>query len=458
MARIASRPIARVAPRLLAPVDIAPLVWFRIAFGTLMFVEMRRYFANDWVRALYVEPRFHFTYLGFDWVRPWSGDGMFLHFGLLAACAALIAIGAYYRVAAALFCVGFTYVFLLDAALYQNHLYLICLLSFLLVFVPAHRAASVDALVHPDSQTETVPAWALWLLRAQLGIVYTFAGLAKLNGDWLRGEPTRLFLARGRDVGMLEPVLAPLLDHPWAPYVVNYGGLLLDLTIVPLLLWRRTRALAVPLALLFHSTNSLLFPIGIFPWLMIAALPLLLPPASSRRVAGRLRPPGPAAPSPARPPPRLVSALLLSYLALQLLVPLRHLLYPGNPSWTGEGDRFAWRMMLDLKEGAVVFAVEDPVDGGQREVDPRGELAPWQVEKLAIRPDLILQYAHHLRDAPRPAGRPPPRVFAVAAVALNGRPARPLVDPAVDLAAQSRSLAPTGWVPPLTEPLPAPVD
>ena len=38
--------------------------------------------------------------------------------------------------------------------------------------------------------------------------------------------------------------------------------------------------------------------------------------------------------------------LVVLFLGIQFLLPLRHLLYPGNVNWTEEGFRFAWRVML----------------------------------------------------------------------------------------------------------------
>ena len=40
-----------------------------------------------------------------------------------------------------------------------------------------------------------MPLGAVWLVRAQVGIVYVFVGLAKLNADWLlHGDPLRMWL------------------------------------------------------------------------------------------------------------------------------------------------------------------------------------------------------------------------------------------------------------------------
>ncbi len=194
--------------RLFAPVDIASLVFFRIAFGTIMAVEVLRYFYHGWIRRYYIDPTYHFSYYGFEWVQPWPGIGMYLHFIALGALAICIAYGFWYRVSTVLFFLGFTYVFLLDQANYLNHFYLIVLISFLMIFIPAHRSFSVDALERPQLRSETAPAWALWVLMAQMAIVYFYGGLAKLNDDWLRGEPIRTWLASRMDFPVIGPLFA----------------------------------------------------------------------------------------------------------------------------------------------------------------------------------------------------------------------------------------------------------
>src|SRR5688572_22319484 len=104
-------PLERITRALWQPVDIASLVFFRIAFGLIMVWEVYRYFAMDRVRRYYIQPEFFFSYFGFDWVKPWPGDGMHLHFVVLGLLGLFIALGLFYRVSAVLFFLGFTYVF-----------------------------------------------------------------------------------------------------------------------------------------------------------------------------------------------------------------------------------------------------------------------------------------------------------------------------------------------------------
>jgi vitamin K-dependent gamma-carboxylase len=441
----------------------------------IMVWEVWRHFVHGWIQSDYIDPRYHFTYYGFGWIHPWPGNGMYVHFLALGVLAACIAVGFCYRVSTVLFFLGYTYVFLQDQALYMNHFYLIALISFLLIFVPAHRSFSVDALLRPQIRSETVPAWTLWMLAAQMGIAYFYGGLAKLNGDWLRGEPMRSFLGTNTDF----PVIGGMFTDERMVYFFSYGGLLFDLLIVPFMLWRRTRLVAFAIALAFHLTNSQLFNIGVFPWLAIAATTLFFSPSWPRRFVGFLRglwrsPMQPAlereheeqetreqaasgVPTRLRRRQWIAISLLGIFFAVQLLVPLRHFLYPGNASWTYEGHRFAWRMMLrSAAPGVAVFHVTDPESGRTWDVDPRNYLTARQMIQLVNYPDMVLQFSHMIADDMRAKGHEQVEVRATVLSSLHRRDYQNLVDPTVDLAKQPRTLAPASWIVPLKEPLPPP--
>lgn len=446
--------------RLFAPVDISSLVVFRIAFGMIMLWEIWRYLNYGWIADLYIDPLYNFPYHGFEWVKPLPGiwmHGVFYALGLLAV---FIGLGLWYRLSAALFWLGFTYVFLLEKGHYLNHLYLACLVSFLMIFVPAHRSFSMDARRNPTLRSDAVPMWALALLVLQFSVVYIYGGLAKINGDWLRGEPMRTWLAHETHL----PIIGRWVTEEWMVYTISYGGLFLDLFAVPLLLWKRTRWYAVAALIIFHRLNAEMFSIGIFPTFAIAAIILFLPPDLPRRIATsfqhshvRLRATRAASAGNSdnashltfmqRPAiQRATVVFVVVYAAIQLLVPLRHFLYPGNPGWTDEGDRFAWRMMLHSKVGEIAFGITDPISGETWAVDPADYLTREQERYLVGQPDMILQFSHFLADQWRIDGHPNVEVRAFANVSLNGRERAPLVDPTVDLAAEEPSIMPAEWI------------
>jgi vitamin K-dependent gamma-carboxylase len=453
----------RLSVALFEPVDISFLVFFRIVFGGVMLWETYRYFTHGWISRYFVEPAVNFTYYGFSWVRPWPGSGMYIHFFVLGVAAACVMLGLLYRIAAPVLFLAFTYTFLLDQTRYLNHFYLVCLISFLMCFLPAERAFSVDALLRRKIRADVVPAWTLWLLRAQVGIPYFYGGIAKLNSDWVHGgEPMRIWLSPLTKI----PAFGHIFGSGWVVYSFVIGGLLLDLLVVPLLLWRRTRPFAFAAAVLFNLINAVIFEIGIFPWLMLGALLIFFPPDLLRRFARAFMSPGEqfdAEPSPRRvkrssypsllTSQKLVVGLLATYFAVQLFLPLRHYLYPGNVSWTEEGHNFAWHMKLRTKSGEAVFTVTHPASGQTWTIKPEEYLKSHQVTKMATKPDLILHFAHYLAELKRREGYENVEVRARAMVSLNGRQPQLLIDPNVDLAKEEVSLLPARWIVPLTTPL-----
>ena len=453
--------MSSLVKKLFAPVDICWLALFRILFGCVMLVEVGRYFAYGWVDVL-SSIEFNFTYYGFDWIKPWPGPGMHIHFAVLGVAAACVALGFCYRIAMPVFFLGFCYVFLLDETRYLNHFYLICLLSFLMIFMPAHRAWSLDAWLRPSLRSGVVPAWTLWLMRFQIGVPYVFGGIAKLSSDWLHGEPMRKWLAER----MSMPLISEYGREEWFVYSFVFGGLLLDLFVIPCLLWRRTRIPALCAVALFHDMNSVLFQIGIFPWLMLGATFIFFPPDAIRRFLGKM---GMAAahahaphheaaahllPAPGRR--ALAAGALAVYGAFQVLMPFRHLLYPLDVHWSEEGHRFAWHMKLRTKRGQVMFELFSPSTGQRWTVDPFTHLRHPSSWKMATHPDMILQYSHYLADQKRREGFADIEVRARALVSLNGRAPQDLINPATDLAKEPRTLAHADWILPLTEPLPSP--
>jgi vitamin K-dependent gamma-carboxylase len=447
----------RVCAALFEPVDISFLVFFRVLFGGIMLWEVYRYFTYGWIGRYFVEPALTFTYYGFSWVKPWPGRGMYIHFVVLGLAAACVMAGFLYRIAAPVFFLGFTYIFLLDQTRYLNHLYLVCLISFLMCFLPAERAFSVDALLRRRIRSDVVPAWTLWLLRVQVGIPYFFGGIAKLNSDWIHGgEPMRTWL---------RP-LGAFFAADWIVYGFVICGLLLDLFVVPLLLWRRTRLFAFAAAIAFNLINSVIFDIGIFPWLMLGALLIFFPPDLVRRFARAFMSPGEAFPdsesttvaessrrASVSTSQKVVASLLAAYLVVQLVLPFRHFLYPGNVSWTEEGHNFAWHMKLRTKEGEAVFTLTHPGSGQTWTIKPEDYLKSHQLMKMITKPDLILQFARYLADEKRREGYENVEVRAHVMVSLNGRQPQLLVDSNVDLTKEEVSLLPARWIMPLTTPL-----
>jgi len=451
----AAAPTPTLLQRLYAPVDIGLIVVFRVAFGACMVIEVGRYFAKSWIDRQFISPAFHFRYYGFEWVHVAPGNGMYVVFTLLGISAALMAIGFLYRIAATVFAVLFTWVFLIDQTWYLNHFYLISLLGWISILLPANRAWSVDAWLRPGIRSQTVPAWTLWLLRFQIAVPYVFGGIAKMQADWLSGVPMRIMMKDGAQY----PILGQQFDNETVILAFAWGGMFFDLLIVPALLWGPTRIPAYFAAVLFHASNARMFQIGIFPLVMVAASMIFFPP---EWLAPEPKD-GAAAPKKTEPtvlPPvtgrqKLFMAFLGVYLLWQCLMPFRHWLYPGDVNWTEEGHRFSWHMKLRVKTGTTTFRATDA--NGQELTTftkPKDLLIQRQVDLLGERPDFVLQYAHLIAKELSDRGHPDAKVYADSNVVLNGRKSQPMIDPEVDLSKVPRTLGHNTWIVPLYEPRP----
>ncbi|MEZ4324460.1 MAG: HTTM domain-containing protein [Polyangiales bacterium] len=479
--------VTRLRERLVREVDIASLAVFRVLFFGLMCISSLRFMAEGWVERCFVLPSFFFHYWGASGVQVLSPSAMMALHVTMAVSAALACVGLCYRLAAPVFLCSFVYVELCDVSNYLNHYYQAALLTLLFAFVPAHRALSLDARLRPKLRRATVPAWCVYLLRFQVGVVYVFAGLAKAQPDWLlHGQPLGIWLAARLET----PVLGPLFALPMTPLLMSWAGFLFDSTIVVWLSWRRTRAAAYVAVIVFHALTHVLFHIGIFPFLMMLSAPIFFDPSWPRWLAARLAAPlrtlgvrtssapgssrgedasatrddaatragvgGPAAPGgaettsgPAVLAP-LATAALCAYAALQVLLPLRTHLYGGNVLWHEQGMRYSFRVMVRSKTGAVTYRVRASDLVNEQIVEPCHYLNALQEREMAGQPDLILQLAHRIADDYRARGHRDVEVRADVFVSLNGRPRARMIDPEADLASIPDGLGPATYI------LPAP--
>lgn len=441
---------------LFRPVPAAGLAAFRTLFGLVMCVGLARFTMLGWVEEVFVRPTYFFKYDGFDWTVVWDRPWLYAHFIATAGAALFVAIGLFYRVAAAVFFLGFTYIQLLDVTTYLNHYYLVVLLSAWMVVLPLHRGWSVDALRRPELRQDVLPAWALYLLRFQVGVVYVYASLAKLHPDWLlHAQPLGIWLAARTET----PIVGPLLALPITAYVMSWAGFLYDLSIPFALLWHRTRAAAYGAVLAFHFFTWVFFDIGMFPFIMVAATTVFFDPQWPVRLLRR--PASPVSGAGLRPVTpvrrRLVAGILAGYCAVQIAVPARHWLYPGDVLWNELGMRFAWKVLVREKNGSLTYHVRQRASGRTWQVNPLEYLDWRQYSDMSGQPDLIVQLGKHIAHDFERRKLGPVAVRVESWVSLNGRRPALLIDPTVDLTTIGPNVDPSTWIRPSPEgpPLPA---
>jgi hypothetical protein len=438
--------------------EAAPLAAFRVFFGIMMFSSILRFWSFGWIDKLYLQPQFHFSFYGFEWVKP-LGVYTYLIFFICALSAILIALGLWYRLAISIFWLSFTYIELMDKTTYLNHYYFISVLSFLLIFLPAQRYFSVDAYRRPEIASKLIPRYSIDAIKALLFIVYFYAGLAKINSDWLlEAQPLATWLPGKYDLALI----GSLLEQTWLHYTFSWGGMLYDLSIPFLLLYKPTRNFAFVLVVIFHVLTRILFPIGMFPYIMIVCALIFFDASFHQRILKFIKNIFRLPSLPAHLPTsnakrntafeKLQIGFITLLLISQILIPWRHLFYPGELFWHEQGFRFSWRVMLMEKAGYTNFKIHDPQTGETFQVDNQQFLSAFQEKQMSFQPDFILEYAHFLEDHFRSSeNRGDLQIYAESYVALNGRPSQVYINPKIDLSQEKRSWAPKTWILPFND-------
>lgn len=437
-------------------VDNSWLAALRIVMGLVMAWSAARYLIYGWVERFFIRPTYFFTYGGFDWVEPLSSAfAMKLAFGVMICLGLMVSVGLFFRFACVVFTVLFTWTWLIDVTNYLNHYYLLTLLGVLLAASPANRRWSLDAQFGLVESSGAVSRWILWLFRIQVALVYFYAGIAKLQPDWLlHAQPLNSWLLARADY----PLFGSIFQYWEVALAMSWAGFMFDTTIWAWLLWPRTRRVAYLVVIAFHAMTAYLFQIGIFPLIMTVAATVFFHPAWAARFGRREHrsmPSEGAAPDPsahrgtsARPPSRLVTlgvAAAVIWLTVQIVLPARTFAYGGNVLWHEQGMKWSWRVMVRSKYGDVSYRVAGP-DEREFIVLPSEYLTSYQEREMSTRPELILQLGRDVGAEYSARLGGPVTVRAIASVSLNTRAPEVIVDPAVDLMTAPSHVLRADWI------------
>lgn len=410
-------------------IDNSALVVFRIFFGLLCFLESVGAIFTGWVNKTLIEPQFTFNFLGFDWLQPLPGNGMYVYYGVMGVFGLCIMLGYKYRLSAFGFALLWAGTYFMQKTAYNNHYYLLFLLSFIMVILPANRYASLDVKLNPKLKSISMPNWCRWVFIVQLFIVYTYASIAKIYPDWLDTSVIKLLMQNKSNF----PVVGQLLQNEGIHYFIAYSGILFDGLIIPLLLFKPTRKYAFFASIFFHLFNSFVFHIGIFPYLSLAFCLFFFEPETVRNIflkkkklytQNEIKIPSYKS---------VFKSVFIVYFVIQIILPIRHYFIQDDVLWTEEGHRLSWRMMLRAKSGNINFRVVDNATNNLIPIKLNEYLTKKQQRSLRTKPDFIWQFSQRLKKQFKSEGKDV-SIFATCYVSVNGKPSKRFIDPEIDLA------------------------
>ena len=422
-----------------------------------MTFSIIRFWLKGWIETIYIEPSFHFSYYFFEWIKP-IGGYTYLLFFICGVSAFMVAIGYRYKLSIIIFFLSFTYIELMDKTTYLNHYYFISILSFLMIFLPANNSYSLDSITRNINYTK-VYKWNVDVIKLLLFIVYFYSGLAKINSDWLiEAQPLKIWLTSNYDL----PVIGELMQKTWIHYLMSWGGMIYDLSIAFLLIYKKTRLFAFMLVIFFHVFTAILFPIGMFPYIMIMGSVIFFSSnihknildylfdilglskfyKSDQMITMELK---------SFENRRSTLTIITIFFLIQFFFPFRYIFYPGELFWNEQGYRFSWRVMLIEKKGYTNFKVVDGQNKKSFYVNNEDFLTEFQERQMSFQPDFIIEFAHHLGDYYKSKGIEKVEIYCDSYVTLNGRMSKKFIDSEIDLLKEKNGFNHKKWIIPINE-------
>lgn len=412
------------------PIDNSPLILFRITFGLLIAAESIVAIFTGWVKKNLIDPTVPIPHIGFDFLVPLPGYGMYVYFSVMGILGILIMLGYKYRYTLGLYTLLWTSVYLMQKASYNNHYYLLILVCLIMLFLPANQYASLDAKNNPAIKSLTMPRWCSWVMIFQMTIVYFFATLAKFYPDWLDGTFTGILFSSISNF----PVLGSVFTEKWFHIFIAYAGIFFDGLIIPALLWKRTRNIAFVASLLFHLFNSVTLQIGIFPYFALSFIVFFYSPETIRHIFFKKKQQLQVEDlSKNYSFSNVITYFFIPFFIIQLILPIRHYFIKGDVLWTEEAHRLSWRMMLRQKNGITNFKVIDKNTNQELPYNIVEKLTRKQLSLVSSKPDGMWQMAQHIKKEFAEKGKDV-RIYIDSKLSVNNKPYKTFIDPSVDFA------------------------
>ena len=410
-------------------IDNSSLIIFRIIFGLLIFLESVGAIFTGWIKRTLIDPEFTFTVIGFEWLQPLPGNGMYFYYLIMGVFGFLVMIGYKYRWSMISFTILWTATYLMQKASYNNHYYLLILISSFMCLVPANKYLSVDAKLNPGITSYKMPNWTKWVFILQMAIVYTYGAIAKLYPDWLNTSVLKQLMTAKEHYYIVGDVL----QQTWVHYILAYGGIAFDGLIIPLLLFKPTRKIAFICAIFFHLFNAIVFQVGIFPFLSLAFCLFFFEAKTIHKLFLKHKPFYNSEETNIPAYATVLKPILFIYFAIQVALPIRHWFIPGDVLRTEEGHRLSWRMMLRTKSGRINYKIIDKATGKATYAPHHNLVSPKQSRLLATKPDVIWQFIQYLKAKYRAEGKSVEIYATNSKISINGGKYTPFIDPEVDL-------------------------
>lgn len=367
--------------RLQEPIPSISISLFRLIYASILLVQTCYFLSSNFIQNNIINPLVSFPFI--NNIEP-TNTLVLICLGYIMLIANL---GMLYnkiaRISTFIFCLCFTYFWLLDKGYFNNHYYFISLICLLLAIVEKRPSFSKNIYT---------PRIALFSLQAMVFIVYFIAGINKLNTYWLiELQPMKHILELKAEI-----TNNPIFKKETIIMLACYAGLLFDLFIGFLLFSKKTRFFGFMLALSFHLSNHYLFSdvgeIGIFPFIMITTLILFINPHTLNQVFKldkkdkKIFNTYP-----------LIKNFIFTFLIIQLLLPFRHILFYGYVDYNGVGQRFAWRMKIMYKESDINYFIINKMTEEKYSVNIKPMLTNRQYNNLKYFPDLVVPLAKKIK-------------------------------------------------------------
>jgi vitamin K-dependent gamma-carboxylase len=438
---------------LFKPSDPLRLDVFRFLFAAILILQFTTYTSAGFIERGILAPAFLFYFDYLPFIKPFSSAGMKFVLLLTLIGPIMMFFRKTLKAGAIIYALSFSYLFFLEQSYYNNHFYLIILFSIFWLFYNPGK----------DSKgNESIPFWQHFLFGFMVVLVYFYGGLVKFNVDWLvNQQPTRILL----ELNAAKSGFPNLLKSEFAVMYITYGGLLFDLCIGFLLIWRRTYMIAVVLTIVFHVTNHFIFNlgeggnIGIFPMMMIGANVLFATPDKFRKFIAKFLPGVTPVYSPSiesvdtnAPKNKRIFALVSGFIIIQLILPFRPYAMNSDVHWTGQASYFSWRMKVTSKKSTVKFYVRYAENEEPQVINIGRIINTMQIDMMAQHVDMIYKFSQYLKQRLEKESGKTPIITADIQVSLNGRAPQPIVDPNTNLANITYSpWSHPDWVLPLNE-------